>query len=168
MPKSELTDEEHAALGRVKGARSQPSSAVAAARSPEGDPGKARPERNGEIVPDGGHSRDCQRVTRFDPEPTSGTGSNRRLLESAGFAIAKERSRREFAREFFRQMRAQAAESGGPPPLGLHILMGSSAPQKVANVVSNLERGLILRRPRSSLGRFKVNADPEIAAAGHG
>ena len=67
----------------------------------------------------------------------------RRLLEGAGFAVEKERSRREFAIEFFRQMRARAAETGGPPPLGLHILMGTSAPQKVANMIDNLERRLI-------------------------
>ena len=63
------------------------------------------------------------------------------LLESAGFEVQKERSRREFAVEFFRQMRAHAAH--GPAPLGLHILMGTSAPQKVANMIDNLERGLI-------------------------
>jgi ubiquinone/menaquinone biosynthesis C-methylase UbiE len=67
----------------------------------------------------------------------------RRLLEGAGFAVEKERSRREFAIEFFRQMRARATETGGPPPLGLHILMGAAAPQKVANMIDNLERGLI-------------------------
>lgn len=67
----------------------------------------------------------------------------RRLLESAGFAVRKERSRRGFAIDFFRRMRAQAARSGGPPPLGLHVLMGASAPQKAANMIDNLERGLI-------------------------
>jgi hypothetical protein len=40
-------------------------------------------------------------------------------------------------------MQARAAATGGPPPLGLHILMGASAPQKVANMIDNLERGLI-------------------------
>lgn len=48
----------------------------------------------------------------------------RSLLESAGFEIQGIRSRREFAIEFFRNMRAQATQGGGPPPLGLHILMG--------------------------------------------
>ena len=71
------------------------------------------------------------------------TVSYRGLLESAGFAVQKERSRREFAIEFFRHMRAQAAQGGGPPPLGLHILMGTSAPQKIANMIDNLHRGLI-------------------------
>jgi ubiquinone/menaquinone biosynthesis C-methylase UbiE len=67
----------------------------------------------------------------------------RNLLEGGRFAIQKERSRREFAIEFFRNMRAQAAKSGGPPPLGFHILMGATAPQKVANMMANLERGVI-------------------------
>ncbi|CAO3434781.1 class I SAM-dependent methyltransferase [Azospirillum endophyticum] len=75
----------------------------------------------------------------------------RALLESAGFAVEKERSRREFAIDFFRRMRAQAAERGGPPPLGLHILMGASAQQKAANMSDLLERGLIA--PTEIIGR---------------
>jgi ubiquinone/menaquinone biosynthesis C-methylase UbiE len=67
----------------------------------------------------------------------------RGLLERAGFVIQAERSRRDFAIDFFRQMRARATISGAPPPLGLHILMGSSAPQKVTNMINNLEAGLI-------------------------
>ena len=75
----------------------------------------------------------------------------RRLLEDAGFAVRKERGRRGFAIDFFRNMRAQAAQRGGPPPLGLHILMGATAPQKVANMIGNLERGLIA--PTEIVGR---------------
>lgn len=67
----------------------------------------------------------------------------RRLLEAAGFDVRKERSRREFALEFFRQLRARTANADGPPPLGLHILMGTTTPQKVANMIDNLQRGLI-------------------------
>ena len=67
----------------------------------------------------------------------------RTLLEQAGFVVQVERSRRDFAINFFRQMRARAAATGGPSPLGLHILMGASAPQKVTNMISNLEAGLI-------------------------
>jgi ubiquinone/menaquinone biosynthesis C-methylase UbiE len=66
----------------------------------------------------------------------------RRLLEEAGFAVRQERARREFAIEFFRKMRARAVQ-GGLPPLGLHILMGDTAPQKVANMIANLEAGLV-------------------------
>ncbi|HXV84137.1 MAG TPA: class I SAM-dependent methyltransferase [Candidatus Binatia bacterium] len=67
----------------------------------------------------------------------------RRLLESTGFLVRKERSRRAFAIEFFKQMRVRAEQSGGPPPLGLHLLMGGSAPQKVANMIDALQGGLI-------------------------
>ena len=71
------------------------------------------------------------------------SGTYRRLLEEAGFSILTERSRRDFAMDFFQQMRARAAGSGGPPPLGLQILMGAAAPEKVANMIANLESGLI-------------------------
>jgi hypothetical protein len=75
----------------------------------------------------------------------------RRLLGRAGFAVQVERSRRDLAIEFFRQMRARAAASNGPPLLGLHIPMGASAPQKVANMIANLEQGLIA--PTKIIGR---------------
>lgn len=67
----------------------------------------------------------------------------RRMLEAAGFEVRKERTRREFAIEFFREMRARAAHSNGPSPLGLHILMGAASPRKVENMIGNLERGLL-------------------------
>jgi hypothetical protein len=38
---------------------------------------------------------------------------------------------------------ARAAAEGGPPPLGLHILMGTDAPMKTANMLRNLEHGQI-------------------------
>ena len=40
-------------------------------------------------------------------------------------------------------MRARLAQAGGPPPLGLHVLMGATAPQKSANMMSMIERGVI-------------------------
>lgn len=67
----------------------------------------------------------------------------RRGLEAAGFDVVKERDRSDFAREFFRQVAARAAEAGAPSPLGLHLLMKSDVPQKLANVMANLEKGLI-------------------------
>ena len=67
----------------------------------------------------------------------------RRALEAAGFQVHKQRDRRAFAREFFRQVAARAAEDGAPPPLGVHLLMKSDVPQKLTNVVRNLEQGLI-------------------------
>jgi ubiquinone/menaquinone biosynthesis C-methylase UbiE len=66
----------------------------------------------------------------------------RRLLEAAGFELTKERNRREFALEIFAQMRARGA-GAGPAPLGLHIVMGASAGQKVKNMVGDISTGLI-------------------------
>lgn len=65
----------------------------------------------------------------------------RRALEAGGFEVVKERNRREFARQAFGEAQARAA--AGPSPLGLHILMKTDVAQKLANVVANLERGLI-------------------------
>lgn len=77
-------------------------------------------------------------ATSFVAEP----GAYRRALSAAGFEVTAERDRGPFALDFFLRMKARVAE-GGPPPLGLHILMGADAQQKVANLIANLERGRI-------------------------
>jgi ubiquinone/menaquinone biosynthesis C-methylase UbiE len=66
----------------------------------------------------------------------------RQALASAGFKIKSERNRRDVGIQFFREMTARIAESG-PPPLGLHILMGPDARIKTANMLRSLERGRI-------------------------
>jgi SAM-dependent methyltransferase len=66
-----------------------------------------------------------------------------RLLTETGFAVEAARSRRDFAIESFRQARARIAAAGGPPPVGLHLVMGASARQKVANMSDGVERGVI-------------------------
>ena len=72
----------------------------------------------------------------------SDAATYRRLLEAEGFEVLKERSRREFALEIFAQMRAKGAPAG-PAPLGLHIVMGANAGQKVKNMVADISAGLI-------------------------
>jgi ubiquinone/menaquinone biosynthesis C-methylase UbiE len=67
----------------------------------------------------------------------------RRLLEAAGFEVRAERNRRDFAIAFFRRLREETARRGGPSPLGLHIVMGATAAQKIANMADALERGAI-------------------------
>lgn len=64
-------------------------------------------------------------------------------LERSGFAITAERNRRDFALDFFAQLQAKVTGAEGPPPLGLHLLMGSSAPTKVKNMIDNISRQLI-------------------------
>lgn len=66
----------------------------------------------------------------------------RALLAAQGFAIENERDWRETALQLGRKMRERTAQHG-PPPLGLHILMGPSTPQRVANVIGAVDRGVI-------------------------
>ncbi len=76
----------------------------------------------------------------------------RAAAEAAGFAVEAERARRDFALEFFAKQAAILRAKSGPPPLGLHLVMGPEAPQMIANMVASIEAGriapveLILRR----------------------
>ena len=67
----------------------------------------------------------------------------REALEKAGFTVIAERNRRDFALAFFYQLRAKTAAAGGPPPLGLHILMGRNTPDKLQNMIENVSSGRI-------------------------
>ena len=64
-------------------------------------------------------------------------------LMAAGFQIVSERDRREFALDFFERLKANSALADGPPPLGLHILMGKEAPTKVQNMIENVSRNRV-------------------------
>lgn len=64
-------------------------------------------------------------------------------LAAAGFRIIAERNRRDFALEFFARMQSAAVAAEGPPPLGLHILMGETAPTKIRNMIQNISENLI-------------------------
>lgn len=71
---------------------------------------------------------------------------------AAGFEIVASRGRRDFALDFFARMQAGMASAGGPPPLGLHLLM-QDAGTKIGNMIANIQAGriepteLILRKP---------------------
>ncbi|WP_353645150.1 class I SAM-dependent methyltransferase [Mesorhizobium sp. WSM2239] len=66
----------------------------------------------------------------------------RQALERGGFVVVAEDDRRDFALDFFRRIRTRMIESG-PPPLGIHLHMGPTASEKIANMIENLERGAI-------------------------
>ncbi|HTT33812.1 MAG TPA: class I SAM-dependent methyltransferase [Methylomirabilota bacterium] len=66
----------------------------------------------------------------------------RRALEAAGFRISQERSRREFAIEFSERAMARMAQ-GGPPALGLHLLMGETTKPMLDNVLAMMREGLL-------------------------
>jgi MPBQ/MSBQ methyltransferase len=65
----------------------------------------------------------------------------RKALEAVGFQIVHERGRREFGIEFFERNIARTAQ-GGPPILGLQLLMGERAPQMMQNVLGGMRRGI--------------------------
>lgn len=69
-------------------------------------------------------------------------GVYREALEEAGFRIVAERDRSEFALEFFSELQQRAADAGSSP-LGLHLLMGDSAPVKVRNMIDNVAAGRV-------------------------
>ena len=70
------------------------------------------------------------------PEETS------RLLGAAGFTdIVVEETGSRYLDGYKRAMELAAA--GALPPLGVHLLLGATAPQKIANMVSVIEAGLI-------------------------
>jgi SAM-dependent methyltransferase len=56
----------------------------------------------------------------------------------AGLVQTSERERRQFALDFFGRVFARLAAKG-PPPLGLHLLMGANAGEKMQNYVANVE-----------------------------
>jgi SAM-dependent methyltransferase len=67
----------------------------------------------------------------------------KKALQAAGLTVVGERNRRDFALAFFADLRAKTAAAGGPPPLGLHVLMGKSTPGKVQNMIDNISNGRI-------------------------
>ncbi len=68
----------------------------------------------------------------------------RGLLDTAGFDVSEVEDRSGFAGAFFRRVLAAAeASEGGPPPLGTHLILGASAPEKFRNVLNNIEAGHI-------------------------
>lgn len=60
----------------------------------------------------------------------------------AGFRLDGETDRRPMALDFFDRIRAQAA-GAKPSPLGLHLLMGPTVGQKMANMIDAIKAGTI-------------------------
>ncbi len=67
----------------------------------------------------------------------------RDAMLAAGFEILKSRDRTEIAIDFFAKMKNSAASESGPPPIGLHLVMGADAAAKVGNMIDNVVSGRI-------------------------
>jgi ubiquinone/menaquinone biosynthesis C-methylase UbiE len=66
----------------------------------------------------------------------------RNALQNAGFNITQERGRGAFAIAFTERMMARMAQ-GGPPALGLHLLMGEKTPVIVGNILAAMKEGVL-------------------------
>lgn len=66
----------------------------------------------------------------------------RQTLQDCGFAIIAERNRRQFALDFFDEMRAQLT-AAGPPVLGTELLLGASTGARMRNIVIGVSAGLV-------------------------
>lgn len=78
----------------------------------------------------------------------------KQAIGSAGLDLIHAEDRRAFALDFFDKLRARTEAAGGPPPLGLHIVMGERFPDKIRNMVAGIARDmlapveLLARKPR--------------------
>ena len=66
-----------------------------------------------------------------------------RLLREHGLSLVTTEDRTGFARAFFAKVRAAASAPGGPPPVGLHLLMGPGIGTKIGNFASLVEAGAL-------------------------
>jgi SAM-dependent methyltransferase len=66
----------------------------------------------------------------------------RDALESAGFLMERERGHAPFAIEFTERVMARMAQ-GGPPALGLHLLIGEKAPIMIRNTLAMMKEGIL-------------------------
>lgn len=64
-------------------------------------------------------------------------------LKSVGFELTGRIDRTAFSKQFFADLAAAQSRAGGPPPLGLHLVMGDDTALKVRHMVRNIESGLI-------------------------
>ncbi|HEY1925164.1 MAG TPA: methyltransferase domain-containing protein [Candidatus Acidoferrum sp.] len=65
----------------------------------------------------------------------------RAALAATGFEVVHERGRRGFGIDFFERNIARTAQ-GGPPVLGLQLLMGDKAPEMMRNVLGGMKSGI--------------------------
>jgi len=67
----------------------------------------------------------------------------KKAMTDAGFELSIENNRRNFALEFFKQLRAKKAENKEEPALGFHTLMESTTTTKVNNMIHNLTENYV-------------------------
>jgi hypothetical protein len=69
----------------------------------------------------------------------------RRLLqEDVGFKEVIWEDKTESVTDWIKQMRNRSQTSGGPPPLGIHVIIDPQWSEMVNNALRNLEEGRIM------------------------
>ncbi|MFD1157073.1 class I SAM-dependent methyltransferase [Roseovarius aestuarii] len=68
-------------------------------------------------------------------------GDYRTAATAAGFEQVAERDRSDFAKDFFDRVFARIAQAGGPPPVGIHLLMHETGKTKIENYITHLSAG---------------------------
>ena len=64
-------------------------------------------------------------------------------LIKAGFSLKHEDDKTDFANGFFEKISVSMGSSKGPPPVGLHLLMGDLTQQKIKNMAQLVKSGII-------------------------
>lgn len=64
-------------------------------------------------------------------------------LAKAGFSLTHEDDKSDFASSFFEKMSVSMSSSKGPPPVGLHLLMGDLTQQKIKNMAQLVKSRII-------------------------
>lgn len=92
---------------------------------------------------DGDHGYPVPWATDLTTSFVASIDAYRAALAEAGFEVLEMHDRRDFALEFFAKLRQRTVELGGPPPLGLHVIIGSATPDKIANMVAAISNGIL-------------------------
>ena len=82
-------------------------------------------------------------ATEFIDRKLATPDQYRQALINAGFKASSESLRRDFAIEFFKQMKTKTETGSGPPAIGLHILMQESTALKIQNMMENIANNFI-------------------------
>jgi SAM-dependent methyltransferase len=64
-------------------------------------------------------------------------------LTKSGFSLIYEDDKTDFAIDFFEKITTTMNASNGPPPVGLHLLMGKSTKEKITNMVQLIKSGKV-------------------------
>lgn len=93
-------------------------------------------------VADGDLSFPVPWASSADTSFVESTAAYETALLAAGLEISDVTARPEIAAAFVDAF-TRGTASGGPPPVGLHLVMGPTAPRKAANAIAAFRQGLI-------------------------